>query len=1090
MSPQRTSPDGSPVLPRELVLASAGTGKTFTLTSRLVGLLALGVPPEDILASTFTRKAAGEILERTLFRLAEAGLNEAEAAHLGRHALLEHPGNGEEIGCAHFLALLGRLLRELHRLNVGTLDSFFGRVARTFPSELGLPPDWSIADDPTAKRLDSEALQELLERSDPGEAVELVRMIMRGESGRRIHDRLLDQLAGLREIYHLARPDAGDPWHPFPDLADASPVTPEAREAAADMLTSASIPVTSLGKPDRNYEKAVTQAASDLRAGNWNDFCKRGLGAKLLSGEDVFSGKGIPSDLRDAVRAALILARTSLGRELNRQTQALKRLAKLFDTTLTRLQAERSAYRFQDIAFLLGGDDPVGTRPDLWYRLDQRARHLLLDEFQDTALTQWEAVVPLAEEILDGNEGRGSAVIVADPKQSIYGWRGAEPDLVHRVGERFGLRRVALRESYRSSQVILDFVNRVFTDLPLNPVWKEEEERDVARAWQEDFLPHQAAHVLEGYVGLHVGPRDERMARTDRPELMAWAAGIIRDLVSASPGRSLGVLVRTNQAVARITLELRRLGVDASEEGATTLTDSAAVSTVMAALLWADHPGDTFSLYQVAHSPLGPILGLRNPDDPIEAPKLAARVRAQLLSHGYGPTLAKWIQRLGGAGVLSERDLRRLLQLMELGYRWDSRATLRPEEFVGFVHSERMEAPSDADVRVMTVHQAKGLEFDMVALPELDLPMTRGRGHYSGLLPLREPGTGRFQKIFPRVAKQIRSLFPEACRAEEQDRKSELRDALGLLYVAFTRPRHALHLFLAEDDGSPPATPRSDFSAFIRGSLGLEETLLRMGQTVWEHGNPGWSTGGALREGMGSPERPGKGATTGGIPEPAELPGLVSLRTAAGQWRRNRSLSHRTPSAWGGGEKVDLSLSLPLRPSVSRHAGALVHAWLQEMEWLEDWSPSRSELQAIAAREAPSLSTDRVEALIASLEGWLQHEEISSRLSRGFYPPGARVETEAPFAVRIDASILQGRMDRVVTVREDGRVAMVHVLDFKTDALSPRDEEGLDRLAAHYRGQMEAYREALLRIHRLTANRVRATLLFLAAGRAIDLETD
>ena len=125
--------------PRELVLASAGSGKTYHLSSRILGLLAMGAPPGEVLATTFTRKAAGEILERLLVRLAEGASDPAKARELGRdaHASLTRP---EE--CR---GLLGRLLTDLHQMNVGTLDAFFVRVARSFYLELGLPPRWTIA---------------------------------------------------------------------------------------------------------------------------------------------------------------------------------------------------------------------------------------------------------------------------------------------------------------------------------------------------------------------------------------------------------------------------------------------------------------------------------------------------------------------------------------------------------------------------------------------------------------------------------------------------------------------------------------------------------------------------------------------------------------------------------------------------------------------------------------------------------------------------------------------------------------------------------------------------------------------------------
>src|SRR5690606_27151216 len=161
-------------LPRELILASAGSGKTFRLSSRIIGLLASGEEPEAVLASTFTRKAAGEILARVLVRLAEAALDPAKATELSGHASLE--ADSPALDCARCLEILAGVARAMHRLNVGTLDSLFIRTAQTFAHDLGLPPGWGIADEPTSRRIRAEALQAVLRQADPGTVVELVRL--------------------------------------------------------------------------------------------------------------------------------------------------------------------------------------------------------------------------------------------------------------------------------------------------------------------------------------------------------------------------------------------------------------------------------------------------------------------------------------------------------------------------------------------------------------------------------------------------------------------------------------------------------------------------------------------------------------------------------------------------------------------------------------------------------------------------------------------------------------------------------------------------------------------------------------------------
>lgn len=1076
-------------LPREVVLASAGTGKTFTLSSRIMGLLARGIPPERILATTFTRKAAGEILNRVLLRLAGIVLGDSAEMELARDVLLDPCSAPEEpLLIDLFSGVLERVVRDLHRFNVGTLDAFFLRIAGSFPGEMGMPTRWSVSHEPMARAVESEALQTILAGAGAGEMVELVRMTMRGESGRGVHRRVLAQLTELRELLHQRGiQDPATLWDPPAPLSPPGDrELPSWRDIGATLRT-APLPQTKKGDPDRRFANAVEAGAQALEEEDWDAFCGRGLGKVVLAGESTFSGKEIPGELHRAVHLALAGVAAARAPELQGQARALRSLVTAYDGALSFLQRREGAYRFQDITFLLGGMNPVATRGDLWYRLDQRTHHLLLDEFQDTSRAQWEALEPLASELLAGHRDERSVVIVADPKQSIYGWRGAEPDLVHRVAEGYALQRGHLDHSYRSSQQVLELVNRVFTELPANPVWDREPGlREAARRWAKGFREHRAARELAGYVVLRVGPRDERMDRSDRPGMMAWAAERIRELHHRHPRHTIGVLVRRNATVARLVRDLNLLDVPASEEGSSSIADSPAVSTVLALLRLADHPGDTLAAYQVASSPLGNVVGLTDHEDGGTRLTVSLSVRRTLLNRGYGATLNAWVRALAPLGVLDSRDMSRLLQLVELAHRWEERATLRPEDFVRFVRAESMDAPSGSLLRVMTVHQAKGLEFDLVVLPELDLRMTRGQGRFRSVVPLRDPETGQVLRIYPRLPKPVRALFPEVESATRQDLEGELQDALGILYVALTRARHALHLFCAEDPPEPPKQPPFTYAGLLRYALGVGGTPAREGDLLVEEGNRDWRRTEAADGGKPlEPAAPAR-ARTEGAEDAGAGPETPLLRLTASQ-RRTRSLPHRSPSSHDSGGRIDLRRLLTLSGREGRRRGSVVHRWLERMEWLDQWKPSQEEFLRLGRETDPGLSDEEIRALAKEFLEWLQAPEIRQELCRDRVSQGSEVRNELPFALILDGSLVQGRMDRVVLMKEGEALSGVQVLDYKTD-IFPSDEEGaLEETAAGYRNQMETYQRAAARLFDLPPSDVQVTLLFLAAGRAVSL---
>jgi ATP-dependent helicase/nuclease subunit A len=414
---------------RELVLASAGTGKTYHLTTRIIGLLAKGEDPGVIFASTFTRKAAGEILDRVLVRLARAALDDGEARALAFATGAAGPrsaGDADEPADpaepAFWAAVLQRVVRQLHRLDIGTLDAFFVRAVGSFAHDLGLPARWTIAAEPVAVRARDDALAAILGRLDEGARIELVRGVARAGAERSVHDALARHADALLEVQHALDP-AAPGWAAMlaADL-ERVPDLHRAAIAAAERLEEAPLPLTAGGVPDSRWVKPRDKLAAMLRNGDWDTLACQKLFTSAVHGPGEFAGKPYPPAMEGILRDIAVLARQALGTRLIAQAAALARLAGLYADAFDLRLRQLGALRFDDVTRLVGGREPLGGRGDLYYRLDGRRRHMLLDEFQDTSRPQWAALEPLVDGVLA--DGAGSAVIVADPKQSIYGWCG------------------------------------------------------------------------------------------------------------------------------------------------------------------------------------------------------------------------------------------------------------------------------------------------------------------------------------------------------------------------------------------------------------------------------------------------------------------------------------------------------------------------------------------------------------------------------------------------------------------------------------------------------------------------------------------
>jgi ATP-dependent helicase/nuclease subunit A len=1066
--PPAAAPPATPApttLTRQLIMASAGSGKTFRISTQLIALVAAGEAPDAIFASTFTRKAAGEILDRVLSRLAGAALCPQAAAELAGHVRDIGATAGTEP--AYWLDVLQRLVPQLHRLNIGTLDAFFVRTARSFAFELGLPPDWSIADDAANDRMYEEAMQDLLGTGDDAALTQMVQDMARGRATRAVHDSISRRIRHLVYMHHAIDPAARSAAWGGLGSARAAAAAPADRQRLADELAAAEVPLTKTGTPNSTWAKALDRAANAIRAADWPAL----IGEKLFlaaADRSSYAGHPVPGPIADVMARAHSMAREDMHARYATEAHALDRLSTIYAEALERRRRASGRYGFDDLTRALGGPDGIIARPDLAYRLDARARHILLDEFQDTSLSQYQAVQPLLEELVSGHEGERAALVVADPKQSIYGWRGGSPEIVDAARDRHHLDVHRLAKSWRSSQVILDFVNVVAQRLPDIDMWATDPVgARVAREWLAAFTPHAAAKPsLPGHVRMEAGAFDEGRGE-DRPRLIRYAAERVAELHQRMPAASIAVLTRRNVTVTRMMLELRRAGVHASEEGGNPLTDAAAVVSVLALFRMADHPGNTVVRYHVANTPVGAALGYTDHRDSGAARDLAGTVRRELLHDGYGATVARIVDLIRPA--CDERELRRTSQLVELAWRYDADASLRPSDFVRWVESVRVEDPVAARVRVMTVHQAKGLEFDIVVLPELNAELERP--DYQRPIAWSPGPAQRPVLAFPYITNAARKLLDDVPHLEDavdQGYAARLRDGLSLLYVGLTRARHALHVILAPDGPNGPGV-RKCAARILREAVCQPQTRADEGEVLYQTGSGDW-----YRQ-LGEPETV--------APERLAHRSVQRVVLEAGG-RRRRALPRRSPSELEGGSRTDLSLVLRLGAAPARDRGSIVHLWFERIGWLEDGVPTDGELSGLAHEIDPDIQPDAVSALTERFRAWLDSPGLTTLLSRPGVGADATVECEVPFLHRDGDLLMEGVIDRLVLEQDGEAVRRATIIDYKTDAVT--DPASVAHRSAHYAPQLHAYRRAVAAMYGMRPNAVSARLVFLEAGLIVD----
>ncbi len=1067
---------------RLLIRASAGSGKTFRLSGHFLKQLFHGDSPESILATTFTRKAAGEILGRVLLRLAEAADDGNASRRLAE--FLE----SDQVTQQSSLRLLQEVTRNLHRMRVCTLDSFFQLLARSLTLELGLNPGWGIIDEHVDHDLKQQAIDEVLAEHASRDAQQLMQMLAKGRSKRSVRDLIDEAVANFYELFQLTEKEA---WFQFPQL----------RRPGKDQLQQSIDHLNNL-QPDLS-DRLTRAVQSDLKkfmAGQWEEFVKAGIANPVFTDTFLYYNKPLPDEIVSAYTVLVQYAKAELIEQLARQTKATWELISRFDKEYTRLRSEHGGMRFSDVTRVLARSESTGDGRRLGFRLDSVIRHLLLDEFQDTSPDQWKILKRFSMSVAEA-KGNTSFFCVGDGKQAIYGWRGGEAQILNAVEASIpDISTESLDLSRRSALPVIETVNRLFQHINKHQDLGDYD--DACTAWQAAFPQHSTAREgIPGYAQLRTSPFFDAEGKEDRnSEWHCWVAGQIRDLYEQSQGKEIGVLTRKNATVARLVHELNLLGVPASEEGGTPPTDSPAVLAVMSLLHLSSHPGCQISRFHVSQSPLGPVIGLTTWNDSTMAVRVASQVRSQLMDLGYGQTLQKLLNQI--RSHCSVRDVLRLQQVVSAGWAFDDSPSLNAADFVRLLETSRFMKSEPAPVRVMTVHQSKGLEFDIVVLPELDgqlfqTPPAAAGGNAAGEAP-------KFVSIWR--SKKLRCMLPESLqKAFEQTVASDLSESMCLLYVAMTRAVHALHMFI-----KPVTAARipKNYAGLLLATL-AEERQANGDAVLYETGDAAWYE---KLDAAGSKSIAlNRGRSGSAVPV---------VKMAALKGGRRRGLLRRAPSrhdetrlflpdAESVGSTTNLSTVSGESAGVDpRRKGTLIHAWFECIEWLTDQGGVPSETQLRAKAKELSIEPHEVDSLLPDflecLKRPITRSAVSSAIagstsvenSRVFRPLAneiadgrvqLKVIPERTFVLPQQGAIVQGTIDRLVLAVRDNRNIAADIIDFKTDRLVGNVDQWKEGKLEHYAPQLQIYIDAVEHCFRVPRQCITARLLLLEADALVEV---
>jgi ATP-dependent helicase/nuclease subunit A len=1047
--------------------ASAGTGKTRVLVDRYVRLLASGVDPRNILAMTFTRKAATEMRDRVLSTL------HREAA-AGRFT----PDVWQAISL------------RMHDVQISTIDGFCFGLLREFPLEAGVDPTFEVADETEIARFSSEALDVALERArDLVTADEQVRLLFvrvkapvlraavaslidrrqvalpairafvgrnpepasASAAARRFVERLRAELpVAVRQVLVDDGPRGAADFHwTAADLAglddmdadDAVRVQHLRRRLEMYFLTQA-------GKPRQKIDRRYTAAA--------------------------FASEPARRRHMEALKASapgVLAATEALDRDLDRLlARGLLRVLALAVDIYERLLAEHALLDFAgmlDRAVSLLARQEEFARSRL--KLQSRYHHLLVDEFQDTSRQQWRLVELLVNAWAEGEgvaDTPTSIFVVGDRKQSIYRFRHAEVTLLDAAARRIGMLRPerevrqAISTSFRSVPELLAFVNALSASMAGDEAIEDRwQYRDTDR-FPTPAVADGALRDGQPVLGLVAESSVEASAAAVADEVVRLLeTTTVRDRETGTrPIRpdDIAILFRARAGHQYFEDALERRGVRTYVYKGLGFFDAPEVQDLQALLRFLARPESDLRVAEFLRSrfvrlsdaalvTLAPHLSRALLDRDFPLPDLEA-VDAALLARARAG-VERWLDlaRRVPPGEVLDVVLRESAYLFELrGRRLDQarenlkkvRALVRRVENRGYVtidrlasYFETLRAGDDSNaivqaagaVNLMTIHAAKGLEFPVVFVVNLHTP---GRGRPAGFSVIEQGPAGE-----PEVT------FGSTPATELEDRR-ETEELRRLMYVAVTRARDRLYLAAEVDRQGRMKRGNRSLAALLPASLAASFTEAQStgaAQVTWgsEHGR---FVCAVCRPAEAPRQLPGSAGVvvatlTPAVVDPVRPSGLVA-RPASSVWLE-ATPDRRVASP--GGARADRDVD-------DRLAGTLVHRMLQRR--LDPGAdPAQLRLDAaglltIAERvdladEAPTVAR----AIRLFLAVW-RDPELATLLTHGtphFEAPFSWFDPDQP------GVCLRGAVDCLVH-RPDGTFV---VLEFKTGRPRPEHERQL-----------------------------------------------
>jgi len=689
--------------------ASAGSGKTYALSIRYIALLFLNQKPSSILAATFTKKAANEMKQRVLKFLKQLPKDEELLNNLSIASGLSQ----DEILQNQPKVLNGFIKSQNF---IVTLDSFFNSILRACALQIGLDSSFAIKDS-AHEELENHFLFEL-DKTDS-----------------------INNLSNL--ALNLQKRGASEVMELLELLYTLEPVLPNSKYSASNLKAiEESIQELRLKMLKATQSSGASKSAINIfLKSDFKEFIKQGVFKKSSLSEHKFFKKYLS---KNPILEELFLELKDkiANYHIALEQTVLHYLFELYDRYKIARVAEIKHMQeldFNDILYytyrLISNEV---TKDFIYFKLDSKFKHILLDEFQDTSSLQFLILKPLIDEIFSGygsSEFR-SFFYVGDTKQSLYRFRGGVEELFEYVATKYDIKVENLDKNYRSAKNIVDFTNKSFKDII------------------KGYVPQIPFSKVDGYVEI-IEKEELLEACKERVEFYLNSGAKLEDIA---------ILVFANKDGVVLQEYLSRYNIASILKTSSSLKHNPKIAALVGVIEYILTNEQLFLEPFLAH------IGRSNID---------------LSSYSISSTPFEILDSLIANYGYFGGDLN-ILKLLDFAKNYD---TL--EEFLyEFKRSNiTLSKSSQNGLQIMTIHGSKGLEFKYTVV----LDRLGGRAPSRDMLIFDYKSPVELDKIYYKFS-QKENFLKDYEKALNNQKELALKDRLNLLYVASTRAESALSI--------------------------------------------------------------------------------------------------------------------------------------------------------------------------------------------------------------------------------------------------------------------------------------------------------